>query len=127
VRSHHTPYDDAAIILDSVLADDLAGVMSQFQKVRLRAGDAGVYSVAVCLAATLVGEQLPPGQWALDYPDIDGAEYGPRWVARFVSAYVNDDEPTASALYRAALADGTLNECLLTLAGSTIATLRRRA
>jgi hypothetical protein len=126
VTTHRTPYDDAALILDSVLDDDLDGVVHQFHKVRLRDGDAGVYSVAVCLAATLVGD-AKAGPWALDFPDIDGAEYRSRWVARFVSAYVNDDEPTASALYGAALADGVLNECLVALAGSTIATLRRRA
>jgi hypothetical protein len=126
VTSHHAPYDDAALILDSVLDDDLDSVVSQFQKVRLRDGDAGVYSVAVCLAATLVGD-AKPGRWALEFPDIDEAEYGSRWVARFVSAYVNDDEQTASALYSAAQADGVLNDCLLALAGSTIATLRRRA
>lgn len=121
-----TPYDDAALILDSVLDDDPDGVVNQFDRVRARDGVEGIYSVAVCLAATLVGDQAKPGMWALDFPDIDQAGYGTRWVARFVSAYVNDDEPTANALFGAAMADGLLSDCLLTLADSTIATLRRR-
>jgi hypothetical protein len=126
VTEPSTPYDDAALILDSVLDDDPDGVVNQFDKVRARSGVEGMYSVAVCLAATLVGDQAKPGLWALDFPDIDRAAYGPRWVARFVSAYINDDEPTASALFGAAMADGLLADCLLTLADSTIATLRRR-
>ena len=47
-------------------------------------------------------------------------------AARFVSAYANADPPTGEALFGAALADGQLSECLMTLAGSTIATLRQR-
>ena len=62
----------------------------------------------------------------MDYPDIDEAGYDTRWVARFVSAYVNHDEPTGEALFGAAIADGRLPECLMTLAGSTAATLRHR-
>ena len=47
-------------------------------------------------------------------------------MARFVSAYVNADTPTGEALFGAAMADGQLSECLVTLAGSTVATLKRR-
>jgi hypothetical protein len=47
-------------------------------------------------------------------------------VARFVSAYANADSRTGEALFGAAMADGKLSECLMTLAGSTIATLRQR-
>ena len=50
-----------------------------------------------------------------------------RWVARFVSAYMNGDFPTGEALFGAAIADGQLPDCLLALAGSTVATLRHRA
>ena len=55
------------------------------------------------------------------------AGYDARWVARFVSACANADMPTAEALFGAAMVDGQLAECLLTLAGSTVATLRHRA
>ena len=48
-------------------------------------------------------------------------------VARFVSAYVNGDFSTGEALFNAAIADGQLPDCLLALAGSTVATLRHRA
>ncbi len=47
-------------------------------------------------------------------------------MARFVSAYANADTPTGEALFGAAMADGQLSECLMTLAGSTVATLKRR-
>lgn len=89
-----------------------------------RAGVRGAFDVACCLAATLVGET--EGFAALDFPRIEQARYDARWVARFVSAYANADTPTGEALFGAAMADGRLSECLLTLAGSTVATLRRR-
>ena len=46
--------------------------------------------------------------------------YDARWVARFVSAYANADTPTGEALFGAAMADGQLSTCLMTLAGSTV-------
>jgi hypothetical protein len=49
------------------------------------------------------------------------------FLDRFVSAYVNGDFPTGEALFSAAIADGQLPDCLLALAGSTVATLRHRA
>jgi len=102
-------------------------VVKKFDAVVHRAGVAGAYEVAWCLAATMVGTGVANGAWTLDFPDIEQADYDARWVARFVSAYVNSDADTGEALFGAALADGHLPECLLTLAGSTVATLRRRA
>ena len=46
------------------------------------AGVQGVYDVAVCLAATLVGDETTSGFAALDFPDIEQARYDARWVAR---------------------------------------------
>ena len=77
-------------------------------------------------AATLVGDEVSPSFAALEFPGIEQARYDARWVARFVSAYANADTPTGQALFGAAMADGQLSECLVTLAGSTVATLRRR-
>ena len=57
----------------------------------------------------------------------DTAGYDARWVARFVSAYVNSDPGTGEALFGAALADGQLPACLVALADSAVATLQRRA
>jgi hypothetical protein len=74
----------------------------------------------------MVGECVPSGFVSLDYPSIEQARYDARWVARFVSAYVNADTPTGEALFGAAMADGQLSECLMTLAGSTVATLKHR-
>lgn len=117
-------FEDAALVLDQALAGDkdaVAGTLAEVVK-----GD-GAFQVALCLVGALAGDGLPPGQWSLDFPEIDEAAYDTRWVARFVSAYVNDDEPTGVALFGAAVADGKLPECLMTLAGSTAATLRRRS
>ncbi len=119
-------HDDAAAILRSALDGDSEAVAGTFDAVVDRAGLAGVYGVAWCLAATMVGDPVPPGACALDFPEIDQAGYDARWVARFVSAYANSDLDTAEALFGAAAADGLLPECLLTLAGSTVATLRHR-
>jgi hypothetical protein len=119
-------YADAEQILQSALTGDTDAVAGTFDAVVDKAGVAGAYDVAWCLAATLVGESVRPGPWTLDYPGIEQAGYDTRWVARFVSAYANNDPDTANALFGAALADGELPACLLTLAGSTIATLRRR-
>jgi hypothetical protein len=47
-------------------------------------------------------------------------------VARFISAVVNADSSTGEALFGAAMADGQLSDCLVTLAGSAVATLRHR-
>lgn len=117
-------FEDAALVLDQALAGDseaVAGTLAEVVK-----GD-GAYQVALCLAGAMAGDGLPAGQWRLDFPGIDQAGYDARWVARFVSAYVNDDELTGEALFGAAVADGRLPECLMTLAGSTAATLRRRS
>jgi hypothetical protein len=119
-------FEDAALVLDHALAGDTAAVAGTLADVVKRTGDQGVYQVARCLAGALAGDGLPSGGWRLDYPNIDNASYDTRWVARFVSAYVNNDEPTEEALFGAAKADGKLPECLMTLAGSTAATLRRR-
>ncbi len=120
-------FDDAAAILRSALDGDSDAVVGTFDAVVDRAGLAGAYGVAWCLAATMVGDPVPPGACALDFPGIDQAGYDARWVARFVSAYANSDLDTGQALFGAAAADGLLPECLLTLAGSTVATLRHRA
>jgi hypothetical protein len=94
-----------------------------------RSGVRAAYRMAVCLAATMIGDGdgLTMSGAALDFPDIDRAPYDARWVARFVSAYVNADEPTGEALFVAAVADGQLPACMTTLTGSTLATLKYRA
>ncbi len=120
-------YADAALVLRSALAGDPDAVVGTFDSVVDRAGLAGAYQVAWCLAATMVGQDLAAGAWTLDFPDIDAVAYDARWVARFVSAYVNADSSTGAALFGAAVEDGQLPECLLTLAGSAVATLRRRS
>lgn len=120
-------YADAALVLRSALAGDSDGVVETFDAVMDRAGLAAAYEVAWCLAATMVGSDVPQGTWTLDFPGIDEADYDARWVARFVSAYVNADMSTGAALFGAAVEDGYLPECLLALAGSAVATLRRRA
>lgn len=118
---------DAEEVLDRALAGEGEAVAGAFGAVVDRAGLAGVYDVAWCLAAATVGPGLPRGAWTLDFPDIEQAAYEARWVARFLSAYANSDAPTGSALLHAARADGHLDECLLTLAGSAAATVRHRA
>jgi len=118
-------YQDAEAILDSALRGDRDGVVGRFEAAVSRGGLRSAYDVACCLAATMVGEPAA-GFAALDYPDIERARYDARWVARFVSAYANADTPTGEALFGAAVADGQLAECLTTLAGSTVATLRSR-
>jgi hypothetical protein len=120
-------YQDAEAILDSALRGDRDGVVGRFEAVVNRSGLRTAYDVACCLAAAMVGDRAPTGFAALDYPDIEAARYDARWVARFVSAYANADTPTGEALFGAAIADGWLAECLTTLAGSTVATLRRRS
>jgi len=119
-------YQDAASILDSAVRGDPDGVVGTFEAAVDRGGMKSAYDVAWCLAATMVGPRAPAGFAALDFPDIERARYDARWVARFVSAYANADTPTGEALFSAAMADGRLAECLMTLAGSTVATLRRR-
>ncbi|MGK5737510.1 hypothetical protein [Micromonospora sp. URMC 103] len=118
-------FDDATAVLRSALAGDGDAVVGRFDEVVDRSGLAGAYGVAWCLAATMVGDPAP-GSCALDFPGIEEAGYDARWVARFVSAYANRDADTGQALFGAAAADGQLPDCLLTLAGSTIATLRSR-
>jgi hypothetical protein len=119
-------YQDAEAILDSALRGDRDGVVGRFEAAVNRGGLRSAYDVACCLAATMVGEPALAGFAALDYPEIERARYDARWVARFVSAWANADTPTGQALFGAAVADGQLAECLTTLAGSTVATLRRR-
>jgi len=121
------PYDDAEKILRLALSNDRDGIAGTFDAVVHRSGVSGAFDVAVCLAATMVGDSVAAGTWALDFPGIDQAAYDTRWVARFVSAYVNADPGTGEALFGAALADGQLPACLVALAGSTVATLQRRA
>lgn len=117
---------DAALVLDRALAGEPEAVADTFDAVVHRHGAAGAYDVAWRLAAATVGAQLAPGAWSLDFPGIEHAPYETRWVARFLSAYANADPSTGSALFHAAQADGHLTDCLLTLAGSAAATLRRR-
>jgi len=115
-------------VLHSALSGDSDAVVGTFDAVVDRSGVVGAYDVAWCLAATMVGQNVPlGGMWTLDFPGIDDARYDKRWVARFVSAYVNGDVPTGEALFSAAISDGQLPDCLLALAGSTVATLRHRA
>jgi hypothetical protein len=119
-------YDDAAMILSLALGGDPTAVADGFTDVVARSGLAGGYEVALCLTATLIGDGLHPGGAALDYPGIDDASYDKRWVARFISAYVNADRATGEALFGAADADGQLAACIAMLSGSTLETLRRR-
>jgi hypothetical protein len=116
-------FEDAAIVLDQALAGNSAAVAGTLDAVVKRDG---AYEVAICLAGALAGDGLREGGWSLDFPGIDEADYDARWVARFVSAYVNHDEHTGEALFGAAVADGQLPQCLMTLAGSTAATLKAR-
>lgn len=118
-------FEDAALVLDQALAGDGEAVTGTFDAVVQRDGVSGAYHVAWCLAGAMAGDARR-GAWTLDFPEIDEAGYDARWVARFVSAYVNHDQPTGEALFGAAIADGRLPECLLTLAGSTVATIRSR-
>lgn len=117
---------DATEVLRRALAGEGEAVAGAFDAVVDRDGVAGAYDVAWCLAAATVGPDLAPGAWSLDFPDIENAAYEARWVARFLSAYANADSSTGAALFHAAQADGHLSECLLTLAGSAAATVRRR-
>lgn len=117
---------DAAEVLDRALHGQPEAVAGSFRAVLDRSGVRGAYDVAWCLAAATVGPDLPAGAWRLEFPEIDAAAYETRWVARFLSAYANADPSTGSALFQAARADGCLTDCLLTLAGSAAATLRRR-
>ena len=119
--------DDVALVLRSALAGDGDAVVGTFDAVADRKGVNGAYDVAWRLAATTVGAGLARGPWRLDFPGIEDAAYDTRWVARFLSAYANEDASTGEALFGAAIADGKLPQCLLTLAGSAVATLRRRA
>jgi len=120
-------YDDAATILGLALSGDAAAVAGRFDDVVDRAGWTGAYDVALCLAATMIGDAVGTSGAALDYPGIDEAPYDARWVARFVSAYVNADRPTGEALFGAAIADGQLPTCMIALTGSTLATIRHRS
>jgi hypothetical protein len=123
----HGVFEDAALVLDRALEGDADAVADTFKEVAGKAGVSGVAAVAWCLASTIAGDgHHPSGLWSLDFPGIDEAPYDARWVARFVSAYLNEDMLTGQALVGAADSAGVLPECLLTLAGSTVATLRYR-
>ncbi|HKD96135.1 MAG TPA: hypothetical protein VKB69_00910 [Micromonosporaceae bacterium] len=119
-------YDDAAMILGLALGGDQRAVADGVDDVVERSGLDGAYDMALCLAATMLGDRVPAGGAALEFPGIDAASYDTRWVARFVAAYVNADRPTGQALFRAAVNDGQLSTCMATLTGSTLETLRRR-
>ena len=123
------PYADAAALLGLAIAGDADRVAQGVACVMSRSGMSGAYKMAVCLAATMIGDAAGYALTgaALDFPEIDRAPYDKRWVARFVSAYVNADEPTGQALFDAAVADGQLPACMTTLTGSTLATLESRA
>jgi hypothetical protein len=116
---------DAAKVLRSAFAGDGAGVVGAFDAMADRGGVEAACDLAWRLAATMVGDGLATGPWRLDFPDIEQAAYDARWVARFLSAYANADHSTATALFRAAQVDGKLEQCLLMLAGSAVATMRR--
>jgi hypothetical protein len=118
--------DDVALVLRSALAGDGDGVVDAFDKAATRDGVVGAYEVAWSLAGATVGDGIALGLWRLEFPGIDEATYDKRWVARFLSAYANADEASAEALFGAAMADGKLPQCLMTLAGSAVATLRHR-
>jgi hypothetical protein len=123
----HRVFEDAALLLDQALAGDRAAVAETVETVVGDAGVSGALGVAWCLAGTIAGDGHLVGAWALDFPEIDQACYDARWVARFISAYLNEDEHMAQALVGAAHSDGQLRDCLLTLAGSTVATLHHRS
>jgi hypothetical protein len=128
VRRVTDPQDvqaDAAQVLSSAFAGDGAGVVGAFDATADRGGVEAACELAWRLAAAMVGEKLAAGPWRLDFPDIETAAYDARWVARFLSAYANADHSTAKALFRAAQIDGKLEACLLMLAGSAVATMRR--
>lgn len=116
---------DAAQVLRSAFVGDGDGVVGAFHETVHRGGVEAACELAWRLAATMVGEGLAKGPWRLDFPDIEQAAYDARWVARFLSAYANADLSTATALFRAAELDGKLEQCLLMLAGSAVATIRR--
>lgn len=117
---------DAASVLCSAFDGDQDAVAGVFDKVVDQGGIDAAYNVAWRLAAAMVGDGLARGPWQLEFPEIDGANYDARWVARFISAYVNEDAPMGAALFGAAVEDGMLPECLMMLAGSTAATIRHR-
>jgi hypothetical protein len=117
---------DAAQVLRSAFAGDGAGVVGAFESTVDRGGVDAACALAWGLAAAMVGDRLAAGPWRLEFPEIEHAAYDARWVARFISAYVNADEPTANALFRAAQVDGKLEACVLMLAGSAVATMKRR-
>jgi hypothetical protein len=117
---------DAAQVLRSAFAGDGAGVVGAFDEMVQLGGVEAACELAWGLAATMVGEDLARGPWRLDFPDIEQAAYDARWVARFLSAYANADLSTATALFRAAQVDGKLEACLLMLAGSAVATIKRQ-
>ncbi|GII24887.1 hypothetical protein Pme01_44840 [Planosporangium mesophilum] len=119
-------FDDVALVLRSALAGDGDGVVDAFDKAAVRSGVTGAYEVAWSLAGATVGDGIVAGPWRLEFPGIEEAPYDKRWVARFLSAYANADDASGEALFGAAIADGKLPQCLMTLAGSAVATLRRR-
>jgi hypothetical protein len=120
-------YDDAAMMLSLAVSGDADALAGRFDEVLGAYGECGAYRVAMCLVATMLGDGPLGHHVALDYPDIDRASYDTRWVARFASAYANADRPTGEALFDAAIADGQLPRCIMTLTSSTVATLQQRS
>ena len=114
-------------MLDLALHGDRDAVVGALDAACTGAAYAGAYDVAVAWPRPWSATAPAGGFATLDFPGIEKARYDTRWVARFVSAYANADTPTGEALFGAAMADGHLSECLMTLAGSTVETLRRRA
>ena len=73
-------YDDAQMILGVALAGDHTAVTDGLDDVVNRAGITGAYHVALCLAATMVGDEFlagafPTGGATLEYPGIDEATF----------------------------------------------------
>ena len=114
-------------MLRSALAGDGDAVVGAFDAVVDRAGLAGAYGVAWCLAATMVGDATPPGPARSTSPASNRPTTTPAgWPASSARTPTGRAD-TGEALFGAAMADGLLPDCLLTLAGSTVATLRSRA
>ncbi len=129
-EAHEEIGDHVNVLLGHGAAGDLDGAMRAIDDILAGYGPWGAYGVAQCLVEEMVGDRLASpdeaGFWTLDFPGIDDAAYDLRWAARFISAYVNADDATGEALYRSAIADGRLRDCLGTLVGSTVATMRHR-
>jgi hypothetical protein len=115
-------------VLAAGVAGDLAGAMRSVDEIVAEHGAWGAYDLAGAMVAELVSELRPADEdmfWTLDFPGIESASYDVRWVARFISSYVNGEEDMSRALYEAAIAEGEFQSCLGTLVSSTLAVLGR--